>query len=123
MNEGRLTPKDVLAAYSSGQRDFRHVDVEDSEEGGASFRHAVLDGADFSGSFVFADFSDASLRGCRFQRANIKTCVFDRADLSCADFRSALIDAATFQGARLEGSNFGGATAYGHVFKEGEFPD
>ena len=95
----------ILARYAAGERDFRELDID------AAFPGAVLDGADFSGAFVVADFAGASLRGCRFVAANVKTCCFDRADLRDADFSNAAIDAATFEQARFEGAVFEGARA------------
>ena len=48
---------------------------------GEMFRGALLDGADFSRSFVTADFTGARLRGARLVGANVKACRFDGADL------------------------------------------
>jgi uncharacterized protein YjbI with pentapeptide repeats len=85
------------------------------------FRSAVLDGSDFSGSFIIADFTSASLRKCRFS-ANVKTCKFDGANLDGAVFDGAAIDGATFQDAAMTGTSFAGATAFGYTFAGDERP-
>ena len=122
MSEKVWTPAEIRRRYESGERDFRQVDLDDASDP-ASFKDAVLDGADFSGSFVVADFQRASLRQCRFVGANVKTCVFDRADLTGADFSGAPIDAASFRAALLESASFAGATVQGRTLKVGEVPD
>jgi hypothetical protein len=127
-------PSEIIARYGDGARDFRRLEIADprpwvevgnrfeSASEPASFGGAVLDGADFSGAFVCADFRGASLRDCRFVAANVKTCAFDGADLRGCDFTDAAIDAATFDGARMDGATFAGAGAFGHTLKPGELP-
>jgi hypothetical protein len=94
------TPNEILRRYQDGERDFRGLDIGRDSQGqvvsdsdGRSFRGAVLDDADFTDCFIFADFTGASLRNCKF-RANVKTCSFDLADLRGADFTDAAIDSA-----------------------------
>jgi uncharacterized protein YjbI with pentapeptide repeats len=115
------TTSDIRRRYDQGERDFRDLEISDSNDS-ASFRDAVLDGSDFSHAFVVADFSRASLNGCRFNEANVKTCIFDEADLRGCDFSGAAIDAATFRSARLDGASFAGATEQGYCLKPGEVP-
>jgi uncharacterized protein YjbI with pentapeptide repeats len=122
-DETVVTPSEIRRRYSDGERDFRGLEIEDKADDAASFRDAVLDGVDFSQSFIVADFSNASLRGCRFVKGNVKTCVFDRADLHGCDFSETAIDAATFRSAKLEASTFAGATIYGYTLKASEKPD
>jgi uncharacterized protein YjbI with pentapeptide repeats len=115
------TPSEIRRRYHEGERNFQALEVSDMGDS-ASFRDAVLDGSDFGHAFVVADFSRASLRGCRFKEANVKTCVFDEADLRGCDFSGAAIDAATFRSARLEGANFARAHEQGICLKPGELP-
>jgi len=115
------TPSEIRRRYQDGERNFQGLDISDANDPG-SFRDAVLDGSDFSGAFVVADFSTASLRSCKFVGANVKTCVFDSADLRDCSFSNAAIDAATFCSARLERADFSGASAYGHSIKPGDVP-
>jgi 2-iminobutanoate/2-iminopropanoate deaminase len=121
VDERVRTPAEILERYSQGERDFTALDISD---GGTrpSFRGARLDGADFSRSFVLADFTGARLRASRFVGANVKTCAFDGADLQDADFSGALIDAATFEGCNLEGATFEGAGCYSGTFAKGQLP-
>lgn len=98
------TPSEIRRLYEEGERNFQGLEVSDTGDS-TSFRDAALDGSDFSHAFVVADFSRASLRGCRFKDANVKTCIFDAADLRGCDFTGAAIDAATFRSAQLEGAN------------------
>lgn len=116
-----FAPSEILRRYKSGERDFRGLEIDDASDL-ASFRAAKLDGADFSRSAIVADFTQSSLRGCRFVGANIKTCAFDAADLSRCDFSGAAIDSATFGSALMEGASFAGATAYGNVLGETDRP-
>jgi uncharacterized protein YjbI with pentapeptide repeats len=120
--EGKVwTPSEIRRRYQEGERNFQGLEISDTGDS-TSFRDAVLDGSDFSQAFVVADFSRASLSGCRFKEANVKTCVFDEADLRGCDFSGAAIDAATFRSARLEGANFAGAHEQGICMKPGELP-
>jgi uncharacterized protein YjbI with pentapeptide repeats len=115
-------PSEIRSRYVAGERDFRGLEIEDGGDA-TSFRGAVLEGADFSGSFILADFTSANLRGCKFVESNVKTCSFDAADLRDCDFSGAAIDAATFHGARLDGSRFANASAYGYTFQSTELPE
>lgn len=98
-------PSEILRRYESGEREFRGLEIESPRGStGPDFRRAKLAGADFTESFIVADFSGADLQGARFAPANVKTCSFDGADLRNADFSGAAIDAATFDGADLAGA-------------------
>jgi uncharacterized protein YjbI with pentapeptide repeats len=116
------TPSEILSRYQSGERDFRDLEITQTNDDDASFREAVLDGSDFTHAFVVADFTRASLKDCRFVEGNVKTCIFDEADLRGCDFSNTAIDAATFRSARLEGATFTGATDQGSVMEPGELP-
>jgi uncharacterized protein YjbI with pentapeptide repeats len=127
-------PSQILERYRSGERDFRELDIRDpppyaavgdrfvSIDEPGSFRDAVLEGADFHGAFICADFTRASLRGASFADGNVKTSCFDEADLTDSDFTGSAIDAAGFLGARFDGTRFEGATAQGHSMARGELP-
>ncbi|HUJ63390.1 MAG TPA: pentapeptide repeat-containing protein [Kofleriaceae bacterium] len=125
MDDERVwTPAEIARRYLQGERDFRGLDISDGRgEAGASFRGVVLDGADFSRSFIEADFTGARLCNSKFVEANVKTCTFDGADLRDSDFSRASIDAATFTGCRFDGAQFEGAGLYGHRLAKGELPD
>jgi uncharacterized protein YjbI with pentapeptide repeats len=118
------TPSEIRDRYARGQRDFRGLDIDDPPDGGggSSFRQAILDGADFTGACIVADFAGASLRGARFTGANLKTCGFDGAHLEGADLRGALLEGTTFRAAHLDGADFTGATLFGHALAPGERP-
>jgi len=124
-SQRETTPAEIRLRYERGERDFRGLDIADSNNGidRQSFREALLDGADFTDAFIVADFTRARLRGCRFVGANVKTCSFDEADLAGANFSDAAIDAATFRSARLDGADFSNASMYGYTLKPGEFPE
>ena len=82
----------------------------------------TLHHADFSQSFIDADFNGANLQGARFASANVKTCSFDGANLRGTDFSKSAIDAATFDRADVSDANFEGASAHGYVYQKGESP-
>jgi uncharacterized protein YjbI with pentapeptide repeats len=116
-------PSEILSRYEAGERDFRGIEIEATRgTSDPEFRRAYLTGADFTGAFIVADFSGATLRGARFAPANVKTCTFDGADLRDADFAGAAIDSATFDGADLAGTNFEGAGDYGYTYRKDEYP-
>lgn len=115
-------PAEILHRYAGGERDFQQVEIEDSEDR-ASFRGANLDDADFSGSFIVADFTGASLRNSHWSNANVKTCIFRDADLSRANFSGTALDATVFQGAKMAGANFAGAYVQSRKLQPGEMPD
>lgn len=115
-------PAELILRYQAGDRRFGGLDIDDVEDP-ASFRDAVLDGADFTGCFIVADFTRASLRGAKFVEANVKTCRFDAADLRGCDFSGAALESTSFEAARLDGAEFAGAGNHSHVMKPGELPD
>lgn len=118
------TPAEILARYQAGERNFRELEITEPANATDpnSFRGAILDDADFTGAFIVADFTGASLRRAKLC-ANVKTCCFDKADLRDADFTDAALEATSFRGARLEGADFTGAGVYSHRMAPGERPD
>jgi uncharacterized protein YjbI with pentapeptide repeats len=109
----------LLLRYAAGERSFRHMELDD---GIHDLRNLKLSGANFSGSFIVADFRGADLRNTDFTNANIKTCDFRGADLSGANFRGASLDATNFEGAQMQGTIFEGAFIQGHELKGHERP-
>jgi uncharacterized protein YjbI with pentapeptide repeats len=116
------TPAEILERYAAGERDFRELDITEPAGDPRSFRGAVLDDADFTGAFIVADFTGASLVRAKL-RANVKTCCFDEADLRDADFTGARLESTSWRGARMDGADFTGAGMFSHTFAPGERPD
>jgi uncharacterized protein YjbI with pentapeptide repeats len=114
-------PSEIIARYARGERDFRELEIEDTLDP-VSFRGAVLDGSNFTGSVIVADFTGASLRACTLS-ANVKTCAFDRADLSRCDFSHAALCATSFREAKLDDATFDGAFFHSRILQPGERPD
>ena len=110
---------EIVARYAAGERSFPGLELDGET---MDLRNCNLWGADFSKSYIFADFRDANLQGVSFEHANVKTCDFRGANLRGASFRGALIDAAEFDGADMAGAVFEGATVHSHTFVAGEFP-
>jgi len=109
----------ILERYASGARSF----VGSSLDGEVhDFSCANLENADFSRSFIFADFRNANLVGANFSEANVKTCDFTGANLRGALFKNAAIDDAIFNGANLDGASFEGASEQGYIYAKHEFP-
>ena len=128
-----MHPSEILERYRRGERDFRELDIDDEADETAvpsgrpgrhprSFEAAELSYADFSRSFIVADFRRAVLRGACFRHANVKTCSFADAVLCDADFSNAALCSTTFAGADLTGARFDGASAYSTVLGPGELP-
>ncbi len=103
----------------AGERNFEAEDLDDSVH---DLQCMDLQGVNFSGAFLFANFRGANLKSSKFTCANVKTCDFSSADLRQADFSGAAIDGAVFTAADLEDTNFLGATEQGHVYTAGELP-
>jgi uncharacterized protein YjbI with pentapeptide repeats len=99
------TPSEVRRLYQDGERNFDGLDISDAGDPD-SFRGAMLDDARFTGCFIVADFTGASLRRARLVAANVKTCVFARADLCGADFSGAALDATDFAHAGQAAAQF-----------------
>jgi uncharacterized protein YjbI with pentapeptide repeats len=110
----------LIARYAEGHRNFQNSEL-DSESG--DLRGLDLSDADFSGSFIVADFRSSILRNAHFRHANVKTCDFRGADLRNADFRDAALEATEFQNALLEGAQFAGAGNHGRILRDNEQPD
>ena len=117
-----VTSDEILRRYLAGERDFSGLEIEDSADS-AAFRGAVLDEADFSHSFIVADFQGASLRHARFTRANVKTCSYAEADLTNADFSGAILCSTTFLCALMRGAMFERAHFHSRELLSGEVPD
>lgn len=113
------TIADIALRYATGERAFRSIEIDPAARRLGSL---ILEEADFSGSWVVADFRKANLRGASFRNANVKTCDFSGADLTNADFRGAALDATIFKGATMNGASFAGATISGSELTDGELP-
>ncbi len=111
---------EIIRRYRSGERYFGYLELEEPV---CNFRGVDLSGADFSHSFLFADFRDAGLRSTNFTRCNIKTCDFRGADLDGAVFREACLEATRFERANLIGADFEGASIFSQRLGVGELPD
>lgn len=116
----RETEQSLIERYRRGERSFTNLEMDDRTY---DLSRANLAGADFSGSFIIANFNAANLAGARFTRANVKTCDFRGANLRGASFAEAAIDGAQFRGADLEGASFAGASEQGHIYSSNEQPD
>jgi uncharacterized protein YjbI with pentapeptide repeats len=110
---------EILASYAAGNRSFTSLDLDEKTH---DFQNVTLADADFTGTFVFANFRGANLERAIFKDANVKTCDFTEANLSGASFEGAAIDGAVFCGANLRGTSFLGATEQGYVYQVGEVP-
>ena len=109
----------ILQRYQAGERAFVHEDLDDMTH---DLQGANLAEADFSHTFIVANFCGANLERARFVHANVKTCDFTNANLHNADFSGAAIDGTDFSGADLTGAVFTGASEQGHLFHPGELP-
>jgi uncharacterized protein YjbI with pentapeptide repeats len=105
--------------YSAGERGFVGMELDDRPY---DFAGANLAEADFTGSFITANFRGASLRGAVFANCNLKTSDFRDADLTNVSFRGAAIDGAEFGGALLAGATFEDASEHGHIYAKAESP-
>jgi len=110
---------EVLSRYCAGERYFGHSELDGSI---LDFHGVNLAEADFSQSYLFADFRDTNLQSANFTQCNIKTCDFRGADLQGALFCEACIDSAEFTGALLTGADFEGAYISGYTMLAGEQP-
>lgn len=110
---------ELLARYQSGERYFGGSELEEPV---CDFRGVDLSEADFSRSFLVADFCAANLRSANFSHCNIKTCDFRGADLQNAIFREAALEGTNFADADLTGADFEGGNIFGHSLAAGELP-
>ena len=111
---------EVVSRYRNSERYFGHSELDEATN---DFRGVDLSGADFSHSFIVADFREALLTFANFSHCNVKTCDFRGADLRGAIFREACLEGTEFAEAILDGADFEGAGMYGVRMKPGELPD
>ncbi len=111
---------EVIRRYRSGERYFGCSELEKPV---CNFRSVDLSGADFSHSFLVADFRDADLRSGNFSHCNIKTCDFRGADLRDAIFREAALEGTEFDSANLAGADFENASICGYRMLAEDLPD
>lgn len=114
------TSNELTARYKAGERSFRGLDLDGEI---LDLRDSNFAGADFSESFIAADFRGANLERCVFERANVKTSDFRGANLRGASFRETAVDGADFSGAETTDACFDGASAQSHIFHSGESPN
>lgn len=119
LDQAWMLQSDLTGARLAGARLF-----------GTQLIDAIADGADFTGAVVAADFSNASLKGARFDRgvlgadmknqsmglmravlrsSNLEGASFVDADLSRADLQFARMIGANLSGANLMGADLSGA--------------
>lgn len=104
------TAEDILARYSSGERDFQRTDLPE----GSSFAGSVLAGSNFEDSWLSeTDFSRADLRNTCFDESNVKCCDFRGADLRGTTIRESVICGSNFEGAQVDEVRTEGTTWYG----------
>ncbi len=115
----RQRQEELLRRYQNGERDFTQVALDG---GNYDLRGVTLAGANFSGTFITADFRGANLQAASFAKANVKTCDFRHADLRGANFSGALLEATEFKGANLRDANFEDARNFSLILKAGELP-
>jgi hypothetical protein len=127
MRENNKPPKhrmpksaeELLQRYAERERDFAAAEMDGSNH---NFQNSILAGADFSHSFIIANFHGANLKQAVFVSANIKTCDFRKADLEGADFSGAALEGTQFDGANLNGARFDGASCFSYTMKLDEKP-
>ena len=110
--DGRMTERELLEKYLSGQRRFSGIDIV--SDGSNAFVRSCLDEIELIDCFLCASFREVSLRGAIIH-SNVKTCDFTGADLTGADFRDSALDGTTFKTAKLDGANFNGAHVQGYA--------
>jgi uncharacterized protein YjbI with pentapeptide repeats len=121
--ESSLPPRssaELLQRYANGERDFTEAELDDVVY---DLRNVTLEGADFSRSFIVADFQGANLKDAKFVSANVKTCDFRGANLQGANFACAALESTQWEGANLQDANFEGASVMSYQLKAGEKPD
>jgi uncharacterized protein YjbI with pentapeptide repeats len=109
-----MNPEALLEAYSSGQRDFKMIDLSSQ-----AFDGEVLSRADFSGAnLTETSFARANLYGAIFQKANLTKARLSgaslkNADLTQANLQQATLQFANFARANLTAADFSGADLRG----------
>lgn len=111
---------EIISRYQSGERYFGYSELDEVT---CDFCSVDLSDADFSHSFIVADFRGAILISADFSHCNIKTCDFRGADLRGAVFQNADLEGTEFADAILEGAKFEGAGMYGGSMRPDELPD
>jgi serine/threonine protein kinase, bacterial len=117
----KLTPQNLLQAYSQGKRDFSGHDLSNLSIPRillsnaifheAQFQNSDLRGADLNGANLGkASLVSANLRNANLQEAYMSYADLEGADLRGADLSNAYLSNANLRGANLCGANLTGAT-------------
>ena len=120
----RTTAKQLIDAYSHGQRNFtarnlstinlQRVTLSSANFHDANFRQARLAGVNFQKSDLGgANFGRANLQRANLRDANLVGAFFTNADLAQADLRGANLSFASLTNANLRGVNLCGADLTG----------
>ncbi len=115
-----MTPEALLKAYSTGNRDFRNVDLSGQKLDGevlsrVDFSNANLTEANFVRANLYganlqkADLTQAQLYGAILKNANLTQAKLQQANLQSTDFSRASLAAANFSDADLRGADLSSA--------------
>lgn len=119
-NEDQNLAQVVISQYARGKRDFRWTAINHVY---LDFRGTVLNDADFSHTFIAADFRGADLKNCRFNNARLMKSDFSDANLENTSFKEAFLDDTKFNGANMKDAIFEGAKIHSYVLKLNEKPN
>jgi TIR domain/Pentapeptide repeats (8 copies) len=114
-----MTALEILAAYRSGRRDFKLVDISGADLSrkdliGASFYGGCLSGVNLSGSRLThvqlkaADVTGANLAGAALNATDLIAANFSDSNLSRADLTGATLYSASLLRTDLSATNLGG---------------
>lgn len=99
------TPKELIAAYKGGMRDFSGVRVTDTPDHPLAFSSDSFEDA----SFYYADFKRCDLSQVSFKGCNVSNAQFNQAELYQVNFEGANCEYTTFDRASLCSANLKGA--------------
>lgn len=111
------TIQEILQRYKEGQRQFKDLDIE------GDFSHQNLEGIEFEGCFIAADFRYCNLENSKFWNGNIKTSDFSYSILTNAVFTGLAVEGTDFKEAETEGLVFEGNYCFGQVVGQVDFEE
>ena len=107
----KLTPKDLLVRYESGELDFMEANLHRANLHRANLDRANLRGANLGG----ANLRGANLGGANLSGVDLEGADLDGANLRRANLRGVDLDGANLRGVDLEGADLSGANLSGHT--------
>jgi uncharacterized protein YjbI with pentapeptide repeats len=119
-NQEILSIQYFLSAYSSGQRHFENLHLDEDK---GNIKDQVLHNCVFEKCFMFLDLQNADLTNSKFINCNLKTASFKNSILTNTLFKNCAVESVAFKGAKVLNLIFEENYCYGSTIGQKDFEE